>query len=173
MDNLRMYSEDAWQKRGVERSHLLFMAYKKYHTIPSCDSISFAIFTVRWQVERVDNIRTGVVCLGERAGSLKIWLPILLGEGPMGKPMANPQRRPPSQWLATGHRLTPGGGRETDNTNIKNCEWYNSDIMTVYHISWAWGLRGKERDSHISRPFSSTQDGGHNFTILMKLVVRW
>jgi hypothetical protein len=32
MNSPRIYSEDATRRQGVEMSHLLFMAHKKYHT---------------------------------------------------------------------------------------------------------------------------------------------
>jgi hypothetical protein len=45
--------------------------------------------------------------LGERVSSPIMKLPRLLGEGPMGKPVANPQWRPPSQWIAIGPSAHP------------------------------------------------------------------
>ena len=71
---------------------------------PSNISFSCATSTVRhWQVR---SNRDSV--WGRRAGSHIIRLPRLLGEGPMGKPVAHPQKMATaSQWLAIGPSAHP------------------------------------------------------------------
>ena len=65
------------------------------------------------------------VC-GRRAGSHIIRLLRLLGEGPMGKPVANPPKkgRLPANGEPSGHRLTPHTTKVA-NAEVFRVRYYN------------------------------------------------